>query len=71
MTLPILLLVLAAILVWLFGWAGRRRPSEVATDDDIDREELEAADEELRDLDSFATPDDAEELPDWGPGAPT
>ena len=37
-----------------------------------DEDELRAAEEEVRDLDAFATPEDAEEqLPDWGPGTGT
>ena len=36
-----------------------------------DPDYLEEAEEEVRDLDTFADPDDAEEdLPDWGPGVP-
>lgn len=61
--LGILLAVLLLALLWLFG--GPRRDASAADDD------TEAAEDEVRDVDAFATPEDAEEeLPDWGPGAP-
>jgi hypothetical protein len=35
-----------------------------------DDAELRAAEEEVRDMNAFATPEDADDqLPDWGPGA--
>lgn len=47
--------------------ASRRRVGS----EGVDREVLEAAEEEVRELDAFSTPEDADdELPDWGPGAP-
>ncbi len=69
-SLAILLLLLAAVLVWLLGVAWAPRRSDRVADEEIDREVLAEAEEELQELDSSATPDDAEELPDWGPGAP-
>ena len=39
-------------------------------DDDIDYEELRRAEEEVRDLDVNAKPEDGFEGDDWGPGAP-
>ena len=78
LTLVILLVALAAALVWLFGggrlWR-RAGPADVVgdphSDPDTDSEALAEAEEELRDVDAFATPEDAQEdLPDWGPGAP-
>ena len=70
MTAPlVILLALAAALVWILaGGAGsaRRRRSP-----DVDEEELAQAEDELRQLDAGATPEEAEEeLDDWGPGAP-
>ncbi|MEK7668664.1 MAG: hypothetical protein AAB409_08455 [Gemmatimonadota bacterium] len=41
-----------------------------AHDDEIDREELERAEEQVRDLDVNARPEDGFEGDDWGPGAP-
>jgi len=46
------------------------RPSASSADDEIDYEELERAEEELRDLDADARPEDGFEGDDWGPGAP-
>lgn len=60
-----------ALIVWLLR-GGRRRASAVprgdSTVDPMDREELEEAEREVRDLPSGMTPD---EMPasDWGPGA--
>jgi hypothetical protein len=78
LTLAIMLAVLAAALVWLFGGARMwRRPDpgdvagEPGGDPDSDSDMLDEAEEEVRDVDAFATPEDArEDLPDWGPGAP-
>lgn len=66
----LLMLLLAAVVAWLVG----RRPVDARRADrdaDIDREVLEEAEEEVRDLDGMLSPEEAdEELPDWGPGAP-
>ena len=61
------LLALAAAVAWFAG-----RPTRHTADhDDIDRDELERAEREVRDLDASVGPDEADdELPDWGPGAP-
>ena len=60
------LLVLGGVVVWL----ARRNPPR-AGPTEIDRDILDKAEREVRDVDAFATPDEAaEELPDWGPGAP-
>jgi hypothetical protein len=66
----VILLALAAVLVWIFagGKAGARRRHRSP---DVDDDELAEAEEELRQLDAGATPEAAEEeLDDWGPGAP-
>ena len=67
MTIFFALLLIAAVGAWLL-----RPPTHRQSDNPIeDRRELDAAQEEVRDLDSFATPEDAQDdLPDWGPGAP-
>lgn len=49
--------------------AAGRGPS-ARDDDEIDREALERAEEEVRDLDVTARPEDGFEGDDWGPGAP-
>lgn len=54
-------------------WLARRaaRGGGSTRRDDIDYETLREAEDEVRDLDALATPDDAaQDLPDWGPGAP-
>jgi hypothetical protein len=69
---PVPAIFLAAVLVvglvlWLFR--ERRYPGpRLHGENDIDREELEAAEREVRELETGAQPDD--ELPgdDWGPG---
>ncbi len=38
--------------------------------DDIDWEELERAEQEIRDVDPLANPEDGFEGDDWGPGSP-
>jgi hypothetical protein len=72
--LVIVLLVLAAALAWIFVGPGRSRridPGRAAGDDSVDRDEVAAAEEEVRDVDALASPEEAtEDLPDWGPGAP-
>ncbi len=72
--LIIVLLVLAAALAWIFMGPGRPRrtdPGPPAGDDSVELDELAAAEEEVRDVDALASPEEAtEDLPDWGPGAP-
>lgn len=51
-------------------WLARKRPPR-RRDAVYDPELLREAEEEVRDLGAFSTPEDAEDdLPDWGPGAP-
>ena len=45
-------------------------PAHRGTGDAIDYEELRRAEEEVRDLDINAKPEDGFEGDDWGPGAP-
>jgi hypothetical protein len=62
-----LLLLVAAVGAWLLR-PPTHRPSANPIED-VD--ELSEAEEEVRDLDAFATPEDAkDDLPDWGPGTP-
>ncbi len=63
MGLIFLLALLVALLVWLVirrgGYAQPQDP------------DLDEAEEEVRGLSTFSTPEDAEDqLPDWGPGTP-
>lgn len=67
-SLAVLLALLLVCLVWLLGWRGRARETEADARPDT---ETRAAEDEVQELDSFTTPDQAEEeLRDWGPGTP-
>ena len=74
MSLFVVLLVAALILAWLIFAPGRRAHVEQLIEEvnrSDDEEELAQAQEEVRDLDVMATPEDATQaLPDWGPGVP-
>jgi len=66
------LLVAVAALIALVLWLRRDRSypgPRLTGDDEIDREELEAAEREVRDLDPKARPEDGFLGDDWGPGA--
>ena len=58
----------AALVVWLIR---RPRPPgpRLVGEDGIDKEELEAAEREVRELDGGRQPEDGYEGDDWGPGA--
>jgi hypothetical protein len=67
-----MLVAMSALLAWIL-----RAPRDLNDSppdnrvDDIDYEQLREAEEEVQDLDTFTSPDDAdEELRDWGPGTP-
>jgi hypothetical protein len=47
---------------------ARREAERGSLKDSIDWEELEAAEDELRDVDPMANPEDGFEGDDWGPG---
>ena len=68
------ILVAGAVLASLIVWLTRRRPypgpRRLREDDSIDREELEAAEREVRDLDAGRRPDQGLDDEDWGPGVP-
>lgn len=69
---PVPVMILAAVLlVGLILWMTRERRypgPRLYGDDGIDREELEAAEREVRDLEAGALPDDDRPGDDWGPG---
>jgi hypothetical protein len=48
----------------------RRGSEKNSLEDDIDWEELEKAEDEIRDVDPLANPEDGFEGDDWGPGTP-
>jgi hypothetical protein len=68
------ILVAGAVLASLVVWLTRRRrypgPRRLPEDDYIDRDALEAAEREVRDLDASRRPDQGFEGEDWGPGVP-
>lgn len=69
---PIPAIFLAAVLVvglvlWLFRDRTYRGP-RLHGDEGIDHDELEAAEREVRDLESGARPDEERPGDDWGPG---
>ncbi len=67
-TLLVGLAALIALVLWLRR--DRRYPGpRLADDDGIDREELEAAEREVRDLDAKQRSEDGFLGDDWGPGA--
>ena len=67
MTFFFLLLLVAAVGAWLLRPPTHRQSANPIEDPD----ELEEAEEEVRDLDAFTSPEDAkDDLPDWGPGTP-
>jgi hypothetical protein len=70
--LGLLILALLVVFVWLAGRPrSPRADAEAARGPDVDDGALADAENEVQELDSFATPEDAEDqLPDWGPGAP-
>ncbi len=71
--LVVILVVVLALTMFVFAPGRRSRVDllleEVERTDDED--ELAEAEDEVRDLDVMATPEDAAQtLPDWGPGVP-
>ena len=74
MSLLVVLLVAALAFVLFVLAPGRRAHVEqllAETNRCDDEETLADAEEEVRDLDVMATPEDATQaLPDWGPGVP-
>ncbi len=68
MTLLIAIAVVLALILWLRR--DRRYPGpRLHGNDGIDREELERAEREVRDLDPRQRPDEEFMGDDWGPGA--
>ena len=69
---PVSVIFLAAVLmVGLMLWLLRERRypgPRLHGEDGIDREELEAAEREVRELEAGSLPDDERPGDDWGPG---
>ena len=75
MTLLALIMVVVLVLAVLLIVPRRKTNAAVRNGSDTagiaDADELARAENELAGLDAMATPNDAaEDLPDWGPGAP-
>ena len=65
------LIAASGILIWILRAPAPGQGSGIILRDEIDYDELADAEREVRDLDAFASPEEAdEELRDWGPGAP-
>ena len=67
-TILVAAVVMAAVATWLLRRPAPRGP-RLLDEDGIDREELEAAEREIRELESGRRPEDGFEGDDWGPGA--
>lgn len=67
-TLLVAAIALAGLVIWLVHRPRHPGPRLVG-DDGIDREELEAAEREVRDLEAGRRSEDGFEGDDWGPGA--
>jgi hypothetical protein len=67
-TLLIALAAIAALLIWLKRDRSYPGP-RLHGDEGIDREELEQAEREVRELESQQRPEDGFLGDDWGPGA--
>jgi hypothetical protein len=68
-TLLIALAAIVALALWLRRDRSYPGPKLHGEDDGIDREELEAAEREVRELDPNTRPEDGFLGDDWGPGA--
>lgn len=67
-TLLVAIIAVLALVLWLRR--DRSYPGPRLTDEDgIDREELEAAEREVRELDASQRPEEGFPGDDWGPGA--
>jgi hypothetical protein len=68
------LIVAFAAIIALILWLRRDRtypgPRLHSEDDEIDYEELEQAEREIRELGSTQKPEDGFRADDWGPGTP-
>jgi hypothetical protein len=65
----LLLVLVAAVLVWLLSPGARQRATPEDPIEPADQSELDAAEREVRDLEINQRPEDGFEGDDWGPGA--
>ncbi|HEX6435277.1 MAG TPA: hypothetical protein VFZ87_13600 [Gemmatimonadales bacterium] len=68
-TLLVALAAIVALVIWLRRDRRYPGPRLHSADDEIDREELEQAEREVRDLGAHQRPEDGFLGDDWGPGA--
>jgi hypothetical protein len=68
-TLLVAFVALVALVLWLQRDRSYPGPRLYSEDDGIDREELEQAEQEVRDLETRHRPEDSFQGDDWGPGA--
>ena len=68
-TLLVAVAAIAALIVWLRRDRRYPGPRLYGAEPEIDREELEQAEREVRDLESSQRPDEQFLGDDWGPGA--
>lgn len=65
------LFLAGVVIVVTIRWLVDVRSARHDDEPEIDYDELDAAEREVRELDADVDPDDADEqLRDWGPGAP-
>jgi hypothetical protein len=72
-TLLIILLILILVLAVLTVVPRRVSDADrvrALLDDNVDEEVLAEAEQSIEELEAMATPEDAEDRPDWGPGVP-
>jgi hypothetical protein len=68
-TLLIAFVAIVALVLWLRRDRSYPGPRRLSEDDAIDREELEEAEREVRDLETHHRPEHGFMGDDWGPGA--
>jgi len=61
--------LIVALVLWLRRDRSYPGPRRLSKDDEIDREELEEAEREVRDLETQHRPEEGFMGDDWGPGA--
>jgi hypothetical protein len=69
-TLLVALAAIVALVLWLRRDRSYPGPRLQSDDDGIDHQELEAAEREVRELDSRQRPEEGFSGDDWGPGTP-
>jgi hypothetical protein len=69
-TLLVAVVAIVALIIWLRRDRTYPGPRLESDDDGIDREKLERAEREVRDLGSQQQPEDRFPGDDWGPGTP-